>query len=315
MKINELLKKTPDLKIAVIGDFIEDRYIYGDVTRISPEAPVPVVHKTNQISRAGGAGNVFMNLVNLDVHADLYCFSSDRFLMATLFGGYTSQVWLHPGVNSIKTRVMCGNHQIIRIDEELKKDEIEWHAFKQIDWWTNHLEKNFGEYNAIVMVDYHKGVLSDSLINAVMELANHYEIPVVVDAKRDYRRYSGAFIIKCNRSEYEAIPKNSDNLLHYGRKGIKVDNLVVTVGEQGISIYHEDTGEGIDGYPINIVDVCGAGDTVTALLAAATAAGYGVLEACEIANVAASEVCRHPGVYPITKEDLIKRCKEVGYGI
>lgn len=299
INIDEILTRASKLKIAVIGDLIIDQYVFGDVTRISPEAPVPVLVKNTESKTCmGGAGNVFMNLVNLGVDVDLFC----NFNQLSFWPDeYDNKIFCNNYPAAIKTRVMSGSHHMLRIDNEIMPDQIEWHTFKQLSWWS-YLEEHFGEYDCIVMSDYGKGVLSDSLINAVMELAHHYGTLVVVDAKKEFHRYNGAMVIKCNKSEWEASDRKFGRSLW----------TIVTCGEAGISLYDkEGSGEGINGIPVPIVDVCGAGDTVTAVLAMAFTAHQSMWDACVLANIAASEVCTHSGVYPITKEDLIKRCKEL----
>ncbi len=311
MDIQELLDRASKLKIAIIGDMIEDNYILGDVDRISPEAPVVVVNKTEDRKRMGGAGNVFRNLEGLGINATLYC----NFSEGKLWEGWHA-VFANNYPHSKKTRIMSGQHHIIRIDEELKSDQIEWLPFTAFSWYK-HLETVFGTYDAIVLSDYHKGVLSDSLINAVIELALHYNIPVIVDAKRDFERFKHATILKCNRKEYETYYKSqttSENRGHLLPNAL-VDRLnlrhfIVTNGKSGISAYStSDSSWGVDGIKMDVVDTCGAGDTVTAVLAMMCGLHESVYDGIKLANVAASQVCIHPGVYAIQKEDLLKFIK------
>jgi rfaE bifunctional protein kinase chain/domain len=310
MNIELLLTQASKLKIAVIGDFIEDRYIIGAVDRISPEAPVPVVNQHLTFSKPGGAGNVYMNLCNLGIETHLFCNTHDKYTLTTMTHHEKGKVYSNQNRHAIKTRVMSGSHHLLRIDEELDPMQIEWLAFREFSWWKE-LEEKMGEYNCIVMSDYGKGVLSDSVINGVMELAIHYKIPVVVDAKRDFKRYKGATVIKCNQKEYEALPLDVYQFNPALRFGAK--HFIVTCGEMGMTAYSEagHITEGINAHSVNIVDVCGAGDTVTAILAMMTGINESVQPACELANIAASEVCCHVGVHAITKEELIKRFNEV----
>lgn len=302
MNIELLLTRASALKIAVIGDFIEDRYFIGSADRISPEVPVPVVTQQLTFSKPGGAGNVFMNLVNLGVHTDLYCIHSNGDYCWGM--EHNDNIHTHEGRHAVKTRIMSGSHHLLRVDNELDPMQIEWLAFNNYSWWKT-LEEKMGQYNAIVLCDYGKGVLSDSVINGVIELAIHYKIPVIVDAKKDFRRFKGAAIIKCNQKEYDALPI----------KWPDCQWMVVTEGESGIRYTNNEGMYGrANGYNVNIVDVCGAGDTVTAVLAMMTALLEDVQAGCNIANIAASEVCRHPGVHAISKEELIKRFNEVQNG-
>lgn len=308
MNLPQLLTRAEGLKIAVIGDFIQDKYILGAVDRISPEAPVPVVSQHLTFGKPGGAGNVYLNLCNLGIKTSLFCGTHDKHTVVEVSYHENGIVHTHENRHAIKTRVMSGGHHLLRIDDEIDPMQIEWLPFTAYSWWKE-LEEKMGEYNCIVLSDYGKGVLSDSLINAIMELAPKYGIPVIVDAKKDYERFEGATVIKCNQKEYDAI------------EGWNTENskwLVVTNGESGMRFCdtygHVET---FHGQKVNIVDVCGAGDTVTAVIAMVMAINDPINPidvACKLANIAAAEVCTHAGVHAITKEELIKRWEEVNGG-
>jgi len=294
MNIHEILERASKLHIAVVGDFINDQYIFGNVERISPEAPVPVVKVTSRKSNWGGAGNVVRNLQGLGVNVNFF-FDKDR--------------------STTKTRIMSGTHHLLRIDDE---DVFDGETFEMANW-LNELEVGIATkiYDCVVISDYHKGVVTEDLAQRIIKACKIMDIPVVVDAKKDFHKFKGATILKCNRKEYLELISYAPPFPKT-REFLGVDYHVVTLGEQGISIYYDDDGEGFDGYKVDTVDVCGAGDTVTALLAMVKGIekipGRRVLEACKLANIAASEVCQHPGVYPITKEDLIRRFEEVNNG-
>ncbi len=297
MNIYEILDQASKLHIAVVGDFINDEYIFGDVERISPEAPVPVVKVTSRKSNWGGAGNVVKNLEGLGVKVNFF-FDKER--------------------STTKTRIMSGSHHLLRIDDE---DVFDGETF-EMSTWLNELEGGIATkiYDCVVISDYHKGVVTQKLAQRIIKSCSIMDIPVVVDAKKDFDKFKGATVLKCNRKEYLDLLKIAPPFPET-RAWLGVKYHVVTLGETGISIYYDDDGEGFDGYQIDTVDVCGAGDTVTAVLAmcigGAAAEEWSRLEmkmievGCELANIAASEVCRHPGVYPITKEDLIRRFEEV----
>lgn len=301
MNLPELLTRASELKIAVIGDFIEDVYTLGAVNRISPEAPVPVVNQQMKFSKPGGAGNVYMNLCNLGVKTRLFCNTHNKHAVVEVSHHENGIVHTHDNRHAVKTRVMSGGHHLLRIDNELDVQSIEWLQFKAYSWWKE-LEATMGDYNCIVLSDYGKGVLSDSLINAIMELAPKYNIPVVVDAKRNYDRFKGATIIKCNQKEYDEMMEWNVNNCNW---------LVVTRGESGMSFYDSSHMETFHGHKVNIIDVCGAGDTVTAVLSMMIALNESVQDGCSLANIAASEVCKYAGVHSISKEELIKRWEEV----
>lgn len=292
MDIQAILDRAATLKIAVIGDLILDHWIYGECHRISPEAPVPVVCKTGSSITLGGAGNVFMNLIGLGVDAELYC-NYD----GPMIGGYYDKIHCNEYPCAKKTRVMCGNHHMLRIDDEITENQIEWNQYNQFSWWETLMNK-FEEYDVIVFSDYHKGVCSDSVINTIMEFVHitktkGKEILTVVDTKRAFNRYHGASVIKCNEHESENLLLNSTW-------------TIVTLGSKGMMFSGKNGHQGkVAGIDVPIIDVCGAGDTVTAAIAACLS-GYPAIETvCEFANLAASIVCRYPGVYPIKKEDLL----------
>lgn len=306
MSTQEILDKASKLKIAVIGDYMLDRYIFGDVDRVSPEAPVIILNKKGQRESLGGAGNVFMNLIGLGV--DAYLFSC---------GGYSESdaVFIHPGRVPVKTRIMSGNHHILRIDEEdidpkyIDYDEV---------YWREDFEKLFSlGLDAVIFSDYHKGMISTSIARTIITMCNDNNVPVIVDAKREFGKYNGATVIKCNRKAFVDILHQFDIKSLDVRKMFECKYFVETMGEMGISVYYEgidgtdqpfEDGEGFDSPKVDIVDVCGAGDTVTAVMALIYAVGLPITTAAEMANKAAAETCRHPGVYAITKEDLLRLC-------
>jgi bifunctional ADP-heptose synthase (sugar kinase/adenylyltransferase) len=297
MDINKVLEHAANLKIAVIGDLIIDQYVFGGVDRISPEAPVPIVNQTSKTVSMGGAGNVFMNLHNLGVDVDLFCNFNGKPIWPE---DLSPKIFCNPYPAPVKTRIMSEHHHILRIDQEISQDQIEWPAFKQISWWE-YLQENLGKYDRIVISDYHKGCVSDSLINAVMELTPKYHIPVYVDAKKDFGRFHGAFLLKCNKKE---APVGIHKIL---LSKMSVMYWMVTCGESGISYYTplNDYGDGVDGVYVEAPDVCGAGDTAMAIFAIMEESPI-LRDWVELAVEASAEVCRHRGVYPITKEDLLK---------
>ena len=162
-------------------------------------------------------------------------------------------------------------------------------------------------YDAFILSDYNKGVLSDSVINTIIEFQfMNREVgihsPVIVDAKKNFHRFQGAYCLKGNNKEIESVHHHPQYLQNHGIKLV-----CVTCGESGISWYTEDGGDGVDGVNVPIVDVCGAGDTVTAMLAIGLArVSENFRDVVALANLAASEVCQHPGVYAIQQKDLLK---------
>lgn len=296
--IKKILDRASTLKIAVIGDLIMDTYLYGEVNRVSPEAPIMVLEKRGTKTTMGGAANVFQNLIGLGVDADLYCnYDSHPFWDQSL----NDKIFCNPYPFSRKTRIMCGNHHLLRIDDELSPTDMPGQTYKQMSWWQELMDK-FEKYDTIVMADYGKGVLSDSVINTIIEFSYINPKKIIVDAKKDFHRFSRVAAIKCNNKEAAII-----NKCDYLKKN-DIMMWYVTQGESGIYYYSKlGLSDGVDGIPVNIVDVCGAGDTVTAALAVVISEeGYNIREAAEFANICASEVVKHAGVVPITREMLLR---------
>ncbi len=273
MNINDILSRAYTLKIAVFGDLIHDRYIDGVVDRISPEAPVQILRITGVRENPGGAGNVVENLKGLGCQVSFF----------------------HQPDPPIKTRIMSGSHHILRMDEE---DAPTWMKWDDVDWGLTH-GISTQKYNCLVISDYGKGCISDDVAEKVIELCNQYEIPVVVDSKYNLDKFENATVLKCNLNEW-----NPDEYM----KSNMVDNLVITRGANGMRYWGTYGGcelrGNIEARKVDVYDTCGAGDTVTAVLAVMTALGEPISDACELANIAAAEVCKHPGVYAIKKQDL-----------
>lgn len=299
--IQSIISKPP--RIAVIGDYIEDRYILAEVTRVSPEAPVVVARKVDSKTTHGGAGNVWATLSNLGADAYLFCDSSEKY-----WRHETKRVFINQQPHSIKTRVMSGNHHLLRIDEEPHENEVLWGVFQDAGWSVEFIRKlEDKELDCVVIADYHKGVVSKSVAEMVVAYCQDFGVPCIVDAKKDFERFSGATIIKCNQREANAI----EDIWSMVRR-MDLRHWVVTQGQNGIDVYINSAQSKsplrIPGIPVPIVDVCGAGDTVTAIMALCLASNnmYDVDEVVKLANFAAAEACKNPGVYLVSHEDLLR---------
>jgi rfaE bifunctional protein kinase chain/domain len=297
--LENIINNAHKLKIAVIGDFIEDRYIIGDVDRISPEAPVPVVKVTEKRMTWGGAGNVYMNLKGMGVEAHLFCDMYEKMIPIAW------NVHREERPHCVKTRVMSNNHHIVRFDNEVVPL---WRNVEGMSWWKDFTDQ-ITAWDAVVISDYHKGVVSDDIAEYVINLCEQYKVPVIVDAKRDFLRFENATILKCNAKEWAHSEKDEPN--HF-RSRNNIETIVITYGQEGIQAGDSTMLISVEGHKVPIADTCGAGDTVTAVLAVCKALGIEiVMAAAPLANRLAAEVCRHPGVYAITKEDLIRINAEV----
>lgn len=289
MNVEKILEQASKLRIAVVGDLILDRYIDGVVERISPEAPVQILKITGTRENHGGAGNVVENLKGLGCQVSFF----------------------HQTDTPIKTRVMSGNHHLLRMDDE---DEPRWMSFDEydigLDYGIHHKI-----FDCVVISDYSKGAISRDVTSKLIRKCNDNDIPIVVDTKHQLHLMHHAKVVKCNEKEWKSVDQPFPESPWTWMDDHDVTTLVVTHGSRGMQYSTRESGfdmEGnINGLDINICDPCGAGDTVTAVLAIMEAVGAPVHDACTLANIAASEVCKHPGVYAIQKEDLIRRYNEV----
>lgn len=291
MDVHKILETASKLHIAVVGDLITDKYIYGDVTRISPEAPVPLLNVTGTRESLGGAGNVAQNLRELRCKVSFF-FDKDNYIS--------------------KTRVISNGHHMLRIDDE--EESPKWMRWENISY---ELEAGiaFRDFDCVIISDYGKGMISPEVASKTIEACNIYGIPVVVDTKRNQPLMTGATVLKCNQKEWDSFNHGSTEDTWDWMIRERIANLVVTQGERGLhyrgiedDIHWSGT---LPGYPIHLSDPCGAGDTVTAVLGIMLALGYNIEDACILANIAASEVCRHPGVHAIQKHELIARYHEL----
>ncbi|MEO8333832.1 MAG: D-glycero-beta-D-manno-heptose-7-phosphate kinase [bacterium] len=295
-RLVELLDHARDKRILVIGDAMLDVYLTGDVDRISPEAPVPVVRVRERTHALGGAANVAQNVVAIGAQCDLVAAVGDdragatlRTILQQLGAGDDSLVTIDR-VTTQKTRILARAQQLVRVDEE---EDTDLRA-EQIAPLMQRVREAIGSADAVILEDYNKGVLSTELIAEVMRLAKERALPVVVDPKyRNFFHFAGATIFKPNRRELEAAlgaavdvdhPETLPATLH--RLGVA--HLLLTLGERGMVLFSE-RGE-IARVPTvarEVYDVVGAGDTVTAYLATILAAAGTPAEAAVIANVAA----------------------------
>lgn len=288
MNIQNILLQASKLRIGIVGDLITDRYIDGTVTRISPEAPVSILRVSGVRANPGGAGNVVENLRGLGIQTSFF----------------------HQKDIPVKTRVMSGTHHILRMDEE---NEPQWMSYDDLDIGLDYGIKN-DKFDCVIISDYGKGTISRDVSSKVIRQCNLHNVPVVVDTKSQHNLFFSSTLIKSNLGEWVSFMerrRDFNGIPHFLQTG-DIQNLVITDGARGIYYHDQDFGQDqICGIKTEISDPCGAGDTVTAILGMMIALKYPVREACELANIAASEVCRWAGVRAISKEDLIRRFNEV----
>jgi len=312
--VESTLSKIVPKTVLVIGDPIVDRYVWGHVDRISPEAPVPVVRYHSEQERAGGAGNPAVNLVALGmttrfvgrVGDDL---SGQRFIeLLQKEGVDTSGVVVQQGsITPTKTRVIAGSQQLLRIDNELPQ-VLSQSCEEQI---LDQLEELFVDVSCVAISDYAKGTLSDRLLKKVFELSNERGIPTITDPKgTDFKKYTGTTVLKPNARETlqvstrSSIEEAAEEIL----ETVGPQVLMVTRSEEGISLFFSD--KRVLHFPVfseQVCDVTGAGDTVLATMCAALASGIAVDEAVVLANIAASCAIKKIGCARISLADIAER--------
>ena len=308
-------KKVP--AILVIGDLMIDHYVWGSASRLSPEAPVPIVNVTNESTTLGGAANVAQNLVSLGAKVTLSGIIGDDG-----FGIRLKEIMAHEGIatdtiledkkrpTTVKTRVLAGSHQLVRVDREVTEPIDQQLADELIGKLNNDIE----QADIVLFSDYGKGLFSADVTQRLIKLAQSKGKKVIIDPKGlDYGKYQGAFIIKPNRKELAeaaktAQIKNIDDL----QKAAKVilqqtdaEYLIVTLSEEGMVILDELTYKLLPVKATAVFDVTGAGDTVLATIAYFIASGLSIEESCELANHAAAIVIRRVGSATTTIDEIV----------
>ena len=316
-KVRNLQQSGPIPNILVIGDLMIDHYIIGDATRLSPEAPVPVVNVKKEFTTPGGAANVAQNLLALGSKVALAGITGNDADATRL-----TEILVEEGINAdaifkddsrpttVKTRVMAGSHQLVRVDREVTSPLNE---ALQVEFIAR-LEAAIAQTDIILFSDYNKGLFSFDLTQRLLAEANKHGKKVVIDPKGlSYEKYKGAYIIKPNRKELAEAAKtekitNIDELQEAARIILKqtgAEYIVVTLSEQGMVIISELTYKLLPVKATSVFDVTGAGDTVLATMAYFMAQGLNVEEACELANHAAAIVIRQTGSAVTTIEEIL----------
>jgi D-glycero-beta-D-manno-heptose-7-phosphate kinase len=312
------IDKFPQTRVLVIGDIIVDEYIWGDVSRISPEAPVPVVEIIKEEKRLGGAANVVNNITSLRGQAGICGVVGDDANGREIIERIKGLMLDVDGIiedpdrcTTVKTRVLGLNQQMVRIDREVKssiKEDIK----KNI---LGYLQRNIHEIDAIVIADYGKGVVTSSLMNNVRDLVANTGIIIGVDPKPDnFESYHGIDVITPNHHEAAAFCrfkiKDEESLLAAGRHMLdRLDcrSVLITQGKDGMTLFEKDKLPcHIPTVARKVFDVSGAGDTVIATLCLGVASGMDLRSAAFISNFAAGIVVGEVGTSVVKAEELKK---------
>ncbi len=311
--------------VLVIGDVMIDSYLWGDVSRISPEAPVPIIATSGKENRLGGAANVALNIQSLGATPILCSVVGDdehRIVFERLM---EKRKLISDGIvyssqrkTTVKTRVISQNHHLLRIDEEMVNPvtkSITDSLIKRV----NLLLSRFN-IDAIIFEDYDKGVITPELIKGVVDMANEKSIPTLVDPKRrNFMDYEGVTFFKPNMKEFKEGMKidlekgDEEGIMRSAEKFRKEKNirmLMITLAEKGVFVSEKDRYSFIPAEIRDISDVSGAGDTVISVSALCLASGLSSDIIARIANMAGGLVCEVPGVIPVDKNLLLNECKD-----
>ncbi len=315
-RVREIISAADGKKIAVIGDVMLDRYFWGTVSRVSPEAPVPVIDLEDETWHLGGAANVALNLKTLGIQPILCGLIGDDengslFIeLAKNSGIYTDGLFYDKNrPTTVKMRIIGNNQQIARLDKE-SRDEM---TSECMDFILDALE-NIEGLAGIIMEDYNKGVISKNLIEKIMLLAKDNNVPVYVDPKfNNFFEYKGATLFKPNKKEAgHALGielKNDDDIIRAAEEiNSKLDcqSTLITLGAEGMMLLEKNQIPFFDRAKAkNVADVSGAGDTCIATFAMSVTGGATLKEATVISNYASSVVVSEPGIIAIQKNVLL----------
>ena len=316
--ISSILNQFKDKQVLIIGDAMIDAYMWGNIHRMSPEAPVPVVDIEKRESRLGGAANVALNIQSLGAKPVLFsAIGTDHYgdvfmmLMEKQKLSCEGLQRLSDRNTTVKTRIISDNKHVLRVDEESTKPITEEFVATELE--TLIRSKKF---DVVIFEDYNKGLLTEKLITKAIQIATELKIPTIVDPKKDnFFAYKGVDIFKPNLKEikeglgieFDVLSESelSKNVAIVLEK-LNAKGILLTLSEYGI--YYQSKSQILreSAHKRNIVDVSGAGDTVVSVAALALACGLEDIDLMRIANLAGGLVCEKVGVVPILVEDLIQ---------
>lgn len=310
----------------VVGDVMTDAYVFGKVDRISPEAPVPVVHITRRENRPGGAANVAINLKALGTVPLLCSVTGDDdagYQFATLLEQdqiSSSGIMRIPGrKTTVKTRVIGNNHQLLRVDDETIEELGGNNAREFIRQCGDIMRRE--RPGVVIFEDYDKGVLTKDVISELTTLARELNIPTAVDPKKkNFANYSNITLFKPNLHELKTglgvsfdTPDEAllDSLVRPFMREHNITSVMVTLSEAGVFITGPEGSRLIPAHVRNISDVSGAGDTVISVAALCTALGLPPEMVAGLSNLAGGLVCEEVGVVPVNRDRLLEEATRI----
>lgn len=311
MKVN-VVNKFPSKKILVLGDIMLDKYLYGETSRISPEAPVPVVKILRTEKVLGGAGNTANNVASLGSNvflAGVIGKDTEGEMLFRILKNKKITPFLVEDPDrptTVKKRVISGNnYQLLRLDYE-KTSEISEHVQKEL---FIKIKKSINNIDALIISDYNKGVITEKLIKSVIKLAKKHKKPVIVDGKPNHVMYfKDCTLITPNLKEAMEMTGIKQDIVNMGKELVKMlnSNVFITRGPEGISVFNK-TGNHTHVLPLKVTkvfDITGAGDTVVAVSTLGLVSGLKLIDSARLANYGAGVVVQKPGTSTITPDEL-----------
>ncbi len=321
--LEDIFERFDLLNVLIVGDVMVDAYSWGKVERISPEAPVPIVHVHRTEKRLGGAANVALNIKAL---------GAQPILCAAIGNDTEAQEFLRllqendmpdDGIlccssrpTTVKHRILSGSQQMLRIDSEV--DHLMTEEEKQS--FLQKIERLLPACDVVIFEDYDKGVLDETTINAIIRLAQKHRIPTIVDPKkRNFLHYRQANLFKPNLKELKEGLKidfdprqiaELEKAVHTLKEKLELDAVLVTLSERGVFIDSGAEQHLLPAHVRQISDVSGAGDTVVSIAALCLALQLPPALLAGLANLGGGLVCEYAGVVPVNKEDLLREAKE-----
>jgi D-glycero-beta-D-manno-heptose-7-phosphate kinase len=318
--IKDILGKFEAIKVLIIGDVMLDSYVWGRVSRISPEAPVPVVNQSHTENRLGGAANVALNIRSLGAVPVLCSIIGEdengrefRNLIRRWNMPEEGLIVTDKRITTNKTRIIAGHQQLLRVDREV--DHYIEEELENLLWERIQVLVNRNSIGAIIFQDYDKGVITPGLIEKVITLGNARKIPTLVDPKkRNFGHYKNATLFKPNFKELsEGLNLEIDKTNYDGvhAAALKLQDqagfsmVMITLSEHGMLISKGNEYKVVPTQARDVADVSGAGDTVIAMASLCLAIGMDAGDMAVLTNLAAGLVCEKVGVVPVEKEWLM----------
>ncbi len=313
--LERFLSKARRIRLLIVGDLILDHFMSGVVRRISPEAPVPVLEVKKQIYRCGGAGNVCLNITGLGARATIASIigdDSNGSLLRNMLEENNVDTFVLTRRNfptSIKTRVIAGSQQMIRVDNEQVEKMTSDELAKMKKFFCSEIDN----FDAVIISDYGKGVIVSPLISYLVRLCHSHKKIITVDPKIDhFFYYKDVDCLTPNLTEASAgmhmsEPVSDDGIISLGKKIIRKlrsRGLIITRGKDGMSIFSDSGIFHLPAISKEVFDVTGAGDTVIAVLTLALSCGFDLLKSAIFANIAAAVVVQKLGTANVSPQEL-----------